>query len=192
LAREEAEEAAQWSVGSKGANKKEAEAARKAETARKKAERDAMLQKEEDSLPSKPLKSNKRGAEKVTGKRTGNLDEFLAEKESTLSAHGIDDALDALHIATGSGDAKGIERHPERRFKAAFASFEERRLPELKDEHPGLRLNQYKELLRKEFDRSPDNPFNQATVDYNASKADVESKKHTLKRTTEHRLAHNV
>ena len=40
-------------------------------------------------------------------------------------------------------------------------------MPELKAENPGLRLTQLKQLLSKEFDKSPENPKNQAHVSYN-------------------------
>lgn len=47
-----------------------------------------------------------------------------------FSASNIDDALDLLTIATSDGATvkgqKEIERHPERRFKAALAAYEER------------------------------------------------------------------
>ncbi|KAJ3551997.1 hypothetical protein NP233_g12974 [Leucocoprinus birnbaumii] len=66
--------------------------------------------------------------------------------------------------------AAGLEKHPERRFKAAFEAYQERELPNIKQDHPGLRLQQYKELLYKQFQKSPENPFNQATVSYDASK----------------------
>ena len=53
-----------------------------------------------------------------------------------------------------------IDRHPERRFKAAYAAFEARRLPEIEQENPGLRRNQRVELCRKEFEKSDENPYN--------------------------------
>ncbi|KAJ3531299.1 hypothetical protein NM688_g7593 [Phlebia brevispora] len=65
--------------------------------------------------------------------------------------------------------AAGLEQHPERRFKAAFEAYKERELPNLRAEHPGLRLQQYQELLYKQFQKSPENPFNQVTVSYDAS-----------------------
>jgi len=186
-----AEEAAEWSQGAKGGNaRKEAEAAKKAEAAAKKAERDALLKEEESSLPSKPLKSKQRGQEKVANRRAGKLDDFITDKEVTLSASGIDDALDALAISTGGGSKSALERHPERRYKAAHIAYEERRLPQIKQEHPGLRLNQYKELLHKEFEKSEENPFNQVSVDYNANKDEVTAVKQNIKRSTEKRLAH--
>jgi hypothetical protein len=75
-----------------------------------------------------------------------------------LAASNIDDALDALSLTQGGeGEERkalaGIDRHPERRQKAALAAFEDRRLPELRKEHPGLRLQQYKDLIYKEFQK---------------------------------------
>ena len=40
-------------------------------------------------------------------------------------------------------------------------AFEEKRLPQLKSEHPTFRLSQLKQLLRKEWMKSPENPLNQ-------------------------------
>lgn len=192
----EAEEASKWDQGSKGVNsKKQAEAEKKAEAARKKAERENLLKEEEASLPSKPQNASKRGQEKVAARRAGKIDDFFTPSGApALNASGIDNALDALtltnekHAGTGNSRSDGIDRHPERRFKAAYAAFEESRLPSLKQEHPGLRLNQMKELIRKEFERSPLNPFNQATVSYNATKEDVTNKRKDLRNAVEERL----
>ena len=85
-------------------------------------------------------------------------DLFITPTGPALAASNIDDALDALILTTG-GDAEdkkavaGIDRHPERRQKAALAAYEDKRLPELKQEHPGLRLQQYKDLIYKEFQK---------------------------------------
>ncbi|VVT58772.1 uncharacterized protein SAPINGB_P006376 [Magnusiomyces paraingens] len=193
--REEASEAADWDRGSKKGNaKKEAETEKKAEAARKKAERDAALAAEEAALPSKPTNRAKRGAEKIAERRTRGLDSFLAAedaKESTLHASGIDDALAALELtgSKASGNKADVERHPERRYKAAHAAYEEQRLPELKLEHPGLRMQQYKELIHKEFEKSPENPFNQVSVSYNASRSDVHAKQTQVRAAAERRLA---
>ncbi|CAF4437202.1 unnamed protein product, partial [Rotaria magnacalcarata] len=37
----------------------------------------------------------------------------------------------------------------------------------LKQEHPTLRMSQLKQLLKKEWMKSPDNPFNKPTKAYN-------------------------
>lgn len=184
----EEQESAEWSKGAKAANaKKESLEAKKAEAARKKAEREALLAEETANIPS----AKTRGQDKVANKRANKIDDFLSNKDSiSLNASGVDDALDALSISTGgSGSATGIDRHPERRFKAAYAAYEERRLPQLKEEHRGLRQNQMKDLIRKEFEKSEENPFNQTTVSYNASRQDIMDKKVQIKQTTENRLA---
>lgn len=83
-----------------------------------------------------------------------------------------------------------MDRHPERRFKAAYAAYEERRLPELREEHKGLRLGQMKELIKKEFEKSPENPFNQAgIISYDATKDEIEAKKMEEHDKVEARLA---
>ncbi|EJC97582.1 DUF1014-domain-containing protein [Fomitiporia mediterranea MF3/22] len=99
------------------------------------------------------------------------------EEAESFAATGIDDAIAMMEVVTAKKDkasmgqqAAGLEKHPERRFKAAFEAYQERELPTLRQDHPGLRLNQYRELLYKQFQKSPDNPFNQTIVAYDASK----------------------
>lgn len=64
----------------------------------------------------------------------------------------------AHHFRDGSVD---VDRHPEKRVKAAYAAFEERRMQALKAENPNLRLSQLRQMLKKEWQRSPENPMNQ-------------------------------
>ena len=45
-------------------------------------------------------------------------------------------------------------------MKACYEEFESARLPQLKAENPNLRLSQLKQMLRKEWQKSPDNPLN--------------------------------
>ena len=68
------------------------------------------------------------------------------------------------------GGAASEDRHPERRMRAAFTTFESERLPQLKAENANMRLSQLKQLLKKEWMRSPDNPLNQRHQAYNARK----------------------
>jgi hypothetical protein len=150
---------------------REAEAEKKAELARKKAEREALLAEEEKNTPGRSAPKNSKAAPK----KTRGLD--LSQLEGTglpaLNASGIDNALDALSL-TAKSDTK-VDRHPERRFKAAYTQFEERRLLEMESDGTGqgLRLNQKKEKIKKEFERSPENPFNQVTARYDASKEEI-------------------
>ena len=194
-----------WSKGSK-ANKKADDAAAKAEeAARKKAEKAALLAAEEKDQPDKPKGANKKSAEKKVkgagagagagavsgGLDLGQLDGDDADstkKSTAINASGIDNALDALSLTAADTSAK-IDRHPERRFKAAYKAFEERRLPEVESEFPGLRKQQRIEIVRKEFDKSEENPFNQANVvGYDASKDDVAKRKKEVREGVERRL----
>lgn len=171
---------------------REAEAAKKAEAARKKAERDALLKEEEASIPARSTPKNSKTATKKTrGLDLSQLDDdggSGGKALPALSASGIDDALDALSL-TAKSDTK-IERHPERRFKAAYAAFEERRLVEMERDGSGqgLRLNQRKERIKKEFEKSPENPFNQVTARYDASKEELEEIKEQERQKIESRL----
>lgn len=82
-----------------------------------------------------------------------NLNRLTIEGET---AHGIDEALSVL-----SSKETEIDRHPEKRVKAAYASFEERMMPIIKEQNPTLRLSQLKQILKKEWMKSPENPLNQ-------------------------------
>ena len=79
------------------------------------------------------------------------------------------------------GNNDKIDRHPERRFKAAYTAFEERRLDEMKDEK-GLRRQQKIDQIRKEFEKHPDNPFNQVQGSYNMSKEEMAELREILQR----------
>ncbi|KAG5930292.1 hypothetical protein E4U53_002269 [Claviceps sorghi] len=191
-AKQAADEAEQWQKGAKSNAKKESEAAKKAEAARKKAEKDALLKEEEASLGGRAEpKKSKAPVKKSRGLDLSQLDDANAHAPSALSATGIDNALDALSLATGTDDSK-VDKHPERRFAAAFAKYEERRLAEMKADGSGvgLRLDQRKQRIRKEFDKSPENPFNQVTAAYNATRGDLEQVKAQEKAKIEKRLGH--
>ncbi|XP_072260798.1 coiled-coil domain-containing protein 124 [Pyxicephalus adspersus] len=82
-------------------------------------------------------------------------------EEGEVEARSIEDAIAALSVG------KELDRHPERRMKAAFTAFEEQNLPRLKQENPNMRLSQLKQLLKKEWMKSPENPMNQRHAAYN-------------------------
>ena len=86
-----------------------------------------------------------------------------------------------------SGNNDKIDKHPERRFKAAYAAFEERRLDEMKDEK-GLRRQQKIDQIRKEFEKHPDNPFNQVSAAYNSTREDIAALREGEKSKIETRL----
>lgn len=178
----------EWSKGAKSNAKKEEAEAKKVEAARKKAEKDALLAEEEKNVPNKPKGVGAKTAVKKTrGLDLSQLDEPSSSSSGgALNATGIDNALDALSI-TAAPEGK-VDRHPERRFKAAYAAFEARRLPELEAEMKGLRRQQRIELVRKEFEKSEENPFNQTNATYDASKDEVKVLKAEERQKVEKRL----
>lgn len=111
-----------------------------------------------------------------------------ARTNSALNATGIDNALDALSLTTA--DSSKIDKHPERRFKAAFAAFEERRLKEMDEDGSGagLRQNQKRERIRKEFEKSEDNPFNQVNAKYDSTRDEIKEIREKEKGKIEERL----
>lgn len=156
-----------------------------------------MLAEEEASLPSKPKVAGgaKKAGEKkkkveprpagpgaiAAGGGIAAADVASTETSSAgpeaYSATGIDQMLDALELVNQKTDkasmgakAGQIEKHPERRFKAAFEAYVDREMPKLKEDHPGLRKQQMHDILFKQFQKSPENPFNQVTVAHNATK----------------------
>jgi hypothetical protein len=167
---------------------REAEAAKKAEAARKKAEKDAILAAEEKDARAAP-KNAKTAVKKTKGLDLSQLDDDTPKSAGALNASGIDNALDALSLTADS--AAKIDKHPERRFKAALAAFEERRLKEMEEDGSGqgLRQNQKREKIRKEFEKSEENPFNQVSARYDASKEELKEIRDQEKQKIEARLS---
>ena len=66
-----------------------------------------------------------------------------------------------FYVCVDSVKEQDVDRHPEKRLKAAFTAFEEANMPRIKAENPTLRLSQLKQILRKEWMKSPENPLNQ-------------------------------
>lgn len=150
------------------------------------------MKEEEENTPGRDGPKNKKTpAKKAKGLDLSQLDDNNGSgaNSSALNATGIDNALDALSLTGGSKDEK-IDKHPERRFPAAMAQYQERRLAEMKADGSGtgLRLDQRKTRIRKEFEKHPDNPFNQVTAAYNATREDVANIKKSEKDKIEKRL----
>ncbi|XP_049830460.1 coiled-coil domain-containing protein 124 [Schistocerca gregaria] len=82
-----------------------------------------------------------------------NINRVVVEGDE---ARNIDEAIAVLSDKTSV-----VDKHPEKRLKAAYTEFEEANLPRIKMENPTLRLSQLKQILRKEWMKSPQNPLNQ-------------------------------
>jgi len=179
--------------------KRRAELARKAENARLLAEEEAAVSAKPKQAPKKKgAKDNKPagpGAIAAGGDLSPEPEVDRSAEVESYAATGIDNALDLLEVVTAKMDkasvgqqAATIERHPERRFKAAFEAYLERELPNIKNEQPGLRSQQYRDLLYKQFQKSPENPFNQTTVAYDANKEEKVQALQSKKAEVEERL----
>lgn len=92
-----------------------------------------------------------------------NLNRLSQPDEEVRS---VDEALKMFRMEE-KGAFGGGDRHPERRAKQAYATFEASRLPKLKSENPSLRHTQLKQILYNEWQKSPDNPLNQEHLAYN-------------------------
>jgi len=197
----EQKESEKWTDGSKGGkgSKEEKEEKRKADLARK-AENARLLAEEEASAPAKvktpPKASAKKGKDpKPAGPGAIAAGGLPSDQIESYSATGLDNALDLLDVVTAKMDkasvgqqAAGIEKHPERRFKAAYEAYKEQELPKLKEDHPGLRLQQYQDMMYKNFQKSPENPFNQQVLSYDATKEEKVEALKTRKAKVEERL----
>ena len=71
-------------------------------------------------------------------------------------ASGLDSALSAMNVG-------GDDRHPEKRMKAAYKAYEEKMMPEVKEQYPGLKRQQYLDKIFTLWKKSPENPMNQQT-----------------------------
>ncbi len=125
--------------------------------ARLRREKEAMLQAERErkAVAEKknidPLLAN---TESMIGNnyvQGGRLNENLVVGE--VDASGMDAALGALSVA-------GDDNHPEKRMKALHKAFEEKMMPQMKEEYPGLKRSQYLEKIFAIWKKSPENPMN--------------------------------
>lgn len=91
-----------------------------------------------------------------------NVNRLAEEGEEARS---VEDAISLLSVKDPEAD-----KHPEKRMKAAYLKYEETQLPILKQENPNMRLSQLKQILKKDWLKSPENPLNQQVQDYNAKR----------------------
>ncbi|ANQ06824.1 hypothetical protein PCOAH_00010080 [Plasmodium coatneyi] len=76
----------------------------------------------------------------------------INDYDEYINATGIDNVISAL-------DNVSFERT--KKVKVAYKKFEEENLPLIKEQYKGLKLSQFKQILWKQFKKSPDNPMNQ-------------------------------
>lgn len=181
----------EWKIGTKDESKKQEEEAKRLEKLAKKKERERLEAEELAKIPLKikpskidmsslspcpsihssssykpPLEPLNRSNPVISTEKGFTSKDILPE----YSASNLDDAISLLEAATVSSENISLERHPERRVKAAFAAYEEKEMPILKLENPTLRLSQLREILKKNWRKAPENPFNQTSISYCTAK----------------------
>ena len=135
-----------------------------------------MAAEEKELGTKKPLL---KGNDKKAAQRTAQIEQFESESRlhvEEFSASGLDAAMELMDLATAdkssTKESDKLDRHPERRVKSAYAAFEERELPRIKQENPGLRLSQIKQMLQKTWKKSPENPMNQAHISFDTTRSE--------------------
>eukprot|EP01112_Ceratiomyxa_fruticulosa_P011853 TRINITY_DN3257_c0_g2_i1.p1 TRINITY_DN3257_c0_g2~~TRINITY_DN3257_c0_g2_i1.p1 ORF type:complete len:227 (-),score=70.70 TRINITY_DN3257_c0_g2_i1:283-963(-) len=122
--------------------------------------------REEAELQAKAEQKKKEKEEHAVEEITENVNRILSQHEQdeidgkAIHARSVDQAIEKL----GSEKVVPADKHPERRLKAAYLEYEARELPILKQENPGLKHSQLKELLWKQWQKSPENPLLQALM----------------------------
>jgi len=181
---EKAKEDALWAdndrqLAKKQQRKEEKERKEQEERERKK-EREKLLEEEMSSIKGKTAPQNikvtraqvEKNIEEMKIAQQAKVKEIALEENLNRvidvndSAHNVDAAIDLMaNLSTQGGDI--VDKHPEKRLKAAWEAFEAERLPILKAENPNLRLSQLRQMIRKEWQKSPENPLNQRHIAYN-------------------------
>lgn len=129
-----------------GPEKKQTEVVRK--MTRAEIERE-MERKRAEELKKKNIEVQRQEADLLTE----NVNHLTIEGEVGRTVD------EAIAILSNASEAE-LDKHPERRLKAAYAAFEEQQLPIVKAENPNLRLSQLKQMIRKDWNKSPENPLN--------------------------------
>uniref|UniRef100_A0A1B0ACL8 Coiled-coil domain-containing protein n=1 Tax=Glossina pallidipes TaxID=7398 RepID=A0A1B0ACL8_GLOPL len=160
--------------------KREEEERKRAEASKRKAEAKALLDQEMSSIRTQgkqPLaKINRQQILEEMEKKQKALEAMTVPKitsrvvvTSPIIEENLNRAMADVEVATNVDEALAVltlkteeeDKHPERRMRAAYRAFEAANLPRIKTENPNLRLSQWKQLLMKEWNKSPENPFNQ-------------------------------
>eukprot|EP00605_Chrysophyceae_sp_TOSAG23-4_P002030 GSChrysophyteH1.ASY1.ANO1.2248.1 assembled CDS len=155
----EANEAAHWAVGAKD-NKKTAEEKKKAKAEAQQRAKDEAQEREEANrrrLAAKGIVDQSSDLLAHQKEQNKQLD-----TEDEVDATGIDSAIQGIFVSLNKGK-ETQDAHPEKRMKALYNAYFEAQLPIWKEDHPGLKLSQYKERIFDAWQNSPENPRNLKT-----------------------------
>jgi len=184
-AKEAAAEDAKWADNDRGLAKKQSRKEdaekKRLEALAKKKEREDLLSQESAAIAAKQAKINPvkvtqaqireeqakreeaaRGKAGVKPEPVTHLSTPLPENVNRLEVEGAEarSVTEAIQVLSINPTSPAVDKHPEKRMKAAYEEFEKKRLPELKQENGNMRLSQLKQMLRKEWQKHPENPLN--------------------------------
>eukprot|EP00092_Neocalanus_flemingeri_P014687 GFUD01015849.1.p1 GENE.GFUD01015849.1~~GFUD01015849.1.p1 ORF type:complete len:227 (-),score=93.17 GFUD01015849.1:79-759(-) len=184
-AKDAATEDAKWADNDKGLAKKQGRKEdaekKRLEALAKKKEREDMLAQETAGISVKqakvtPMKITQAQIREEQAKReeaakgkavakpepVTHLTTPLPENINRVDVEGAEarNVTEAIQVLSINANSPSVDKHPEKRMKAAFEEFEKKRLPELKAENGNMRLSQLKQMLRKEWQKHPENPLN--------------------------------
>jgi len=91
-----------------------------------------------------------------------NINQVLAQ-DGSAHARSVEEAISLLSV-----NKTDVDRHPERRMKSSYKKYEEEYMPQLKADNPSMRISQLRQILKKEWQKSPENPMNQHHLNYNS------------------------
>lgn len=163
----------------KKAEKKQEEEKKRQEALKKKAEAKALLEQEEASLvvaaKIPQAKITRAQIEKEVQQRNKNIENIVNPnpvkkvevKEAPLEEN-LNRVMADVQVATNIDEAIAVlkmsatdeDRHPEKRMKAAYKAYEDAQLPMIKADNPSLKLSQLKQIIFKNWQKSPENPLN--------------------------------
>ena len=144
----------------KSKEKKRLERIKKEREAQQAAEREKKMK--EEQVKRDPLLANTDAMIGLDGPDEDGGDAMAVGRKANVAgmediqASGLDSALSKLSVGGG-----GDDRHPEKRMKAAYKAYEEKMMPEMKEQYPGLKRQQYLDKIFALWKKSPENPMNQ-------------------------------
>jgi len=108
-------------------------------------------------LKKKQEKEEEQIPENINRVLSQQREEYIGKEDQLIDARSVNEALQQLNPE----EQEKLDLHPEKRMKAAFLAYQEKNLPILKEENPGLKFTQLKELLWKQWQKAEENPLNQ-------------------------------
>eukprot|EP00389_Voromonas_pontica_P016966 GDKH01026559.1.p1 GENE.GDKH01026559.1~~GDKH01026559.1.p1 ORF type:complete len:224 (-),score=64.99 GDKH01026559.1:375-1046(-) len=103
-------------------------------------------------------------ASSYLGDVTENTNQVMRRQISDAAERGEDLVIAkglAAAVSVLDSSDPAVDRNPEKRVGAAYRAYEEQWIPLMKAEFPSLKRSQWVDKIRKQWQKAPENPFNQ-------------------------------